>query len=74
MKVKITQIGHSAGLIIPKEMLDQLNVQKGDEVSLVKAKNGFMVTPYDPEFEERMTVVRKYMAKYRNALKVLADK
>ena len=74
MKVKITQIGHSAGLIIPKEILDQLNINKGDEVSLIKTKDGFMVTPYDPEFEERMTVARKYMAKYKNALKALADK
>ena len=48
MKARITQIGNSTGLILPKEVADRLKVQKGDEVFLTETKNGFTVTPYDP--------------------------
>jgi putative addiction module antidote len=72
MKARITQIGNSTGLILPKEIADRLKVQKGDEVFLTETKNGFTVTPYDPEFEEQIAVAGKGMAKYRNALRALA--
>jgi putative addiction module antidote len=72
MKARITQIGNSTGLILPKEVVDRLKVQKGDEVFLIETQNGFTVTPYDPEFEEQIAVASKGMAKYRNALRALA--
>ncbi len=72
MKARITQIGNSTGLILPKEVVERLKVQKGDEVFLIETKNGFTVTPYDPEFEAQIAVASKGMAKYRNALRSLA--
>jgi putative addiction module antidote len=52
VKARITQIGNSTSLILLKEIVDRLKVQKGDEVFLLETKNGFTVTPYDPEFGE----------------------
>ena len=72
MKARITQIGNSTGLILPKEIADRLKVQKGDEVFLTETKNGFTATPYDPEFEEQIAAASKGMGKYRNALRALA--
>lgn len=72
MKARITQIGNSTGLILPKEIVDRLKVQKGDEVFLMETKNGFTVTPYDPEFEEQIAVASKGISKYRNALRALS--
>lgn len=72
MKAKITQIGNSIGLILPKEAVARLKVKKGDTVYLAETPDGYSVTPYDPEFEAQMTVARLGMAEYRNALRELA--
>ena len=72
MKARITQIGNSTGLILPKEIADRLKVKKGDEVFLTATQSGFTVTPYDPEFEEQIAAASKGMAKSRSALRALA--
>lgn len=70
--LKITAIGNSAGIILPKELLARLNVDKGDELAVIDTPNGVELTPYDPEFDEQMEVARGVMRKYRNALRELA--
>lgn len=70
--VKITAIGNSAGIILPKEVLAQMGVDKGDSLSVVRTPNGIELTPYDPTFDEQMKVARDVMARYRNALRELA--
>ncbi len=72
MRVTVTQIGNSTGLILPKEAAARLKVKKGDTVYLTETPDGYSLTPYDPEFEEQMAIARKGMAKYRNALHELA--
>ncbi len=70
--VKITAIGNSAGIILPKEVLALLGVDKGDSLSVVATPNGIELSAYDPTFEEQMKVAREVMARYRNALRELA--
>ncbi|WP_353199351.1 AbrB/MazE/SpoVT family DNA-binding domain-containing protein [Sandarakinorhabdus sp.] len=70
--LKITAIGNSAGIILPKEVLAQLGVDKGDTLSVVATPNGIELSPYDPTFDEQMKVARDIMARYRNALRELA--
>ena len=72
MKLKITQIGSSVGVVLPKEALARLKVDKGDSLYLTEAPDGYRVTPYDPEFERIMTSARKMSRRYRNALRELA--
>lgn len=72
IKLKVTQIGNSVGLILPKEALSKLNVGKGDSLILVESPNGYVVTPFDQEFEEEMAIGEKYSRRYRNALRELA--
>ncbi len=52
LKLKITTVGSSAGVILPKEVLARLKVEKGDQLTLVETANGYELSPYDPEFEE----------------------
>jgi putative addiction module antidote len=70
--LKITAIGNSAGIILPKEVLAQLGVDKGDSLSVVSTPNGIELSAYDPTFDEKMKVARDIMARYRNALRELA--
>ena len=72
MKLKITTIGSSAGIVLPKEALARLKVAKGESVFLTESPDGFRITPYDPEFEEQMALARKFMKERRNVLRELA--
>ena len=72
LHIKITAIGNSAGVILPKEVLAQLGVDKGDSLSVVTTPNGIELSAYDPTFDEQMKVARDIMARYRNALRELA--
>ena len=70
--LKLTQIGNSVGVILPKEILSRLKLEKGDTVFVTDAVNGVMLTPYSAAFEEQMTSARRVMKKRRAALRELA--
>jgi putative addiction module antidote len=72
IQLVVTQIGNSAGVILPKEALRKLDVAKGDTLFLVETSEGFLISAYDPEFEEAMAYVDEGMRQYRNTLKELA--
>ena len=72
LKLKISKIGNSAGLLLPREALAKLRVEQGDSVFLTETPDGYRITPYDPEFERQMTLARKVMKKRRNVLHELA--
>jgi putative addiction module antidote len=72
LALKITSVGNSLGLVLPKEAAARLKVEKGDTVYLTEAPDGYRLTPYSPDFESQMTVARKIMRKRRNALRELA--
>jgi len=72
VKLKVTTIGSSAGIVLPKDVLSRLRVAKGDTVFLTESPDGFRITSYDPEFEEDMTIARIVMRKRRNLLRELA--
>ena len=70
--LKLTQIGNSVGLILPKEVLARLKVEKGDTLYMTDAANGIMLSPYSAEFEAQMTAARQVMKKRRGVLRELA--
>jgi len=71
-KLKLTAIGNSAGVVLPKEVLARLKLDKGDSVYLTEAPDGYRLTPYDPEFEQQMESERKIMKRRRAVLRELA--
>lgn len=71
--LKLTQIGNSVGVILPKEVLARLKLEKGDMVFITEAANGaLMMTPYDADFETQMAAARKIMKNRRQVLRALA--
>lgn len=72
-KLKLTAIGDSVGVILPKETLDKLRVGKGDELVLQETPEGITLIPCDSEFARQMEVAEKIMDRRRNALKKLAE-
>jgi putative addiction module antidote len=47
MKLKITTIGNSAGVILPRELLARLRLEKGDELFALETPDGIRLTTYD---------------------------
>ncbi len=74
IKVKVTQIGNSMGILLPREALSKLKAEKGDTLYLVENPEGYTLTPYQQDFEIQMKAAEGIMKKYRNALKELANK
>lgn len=70
--IKLTQIGNSVGVILPKETLARLKLVKGDTVFLTDAVNGVTLTPYDPALEEQLKLGREFMHDYRDTFHQLA--
>ena len=71
-KLKITSIGNSAGVILPKEVLEKLRVEKGDTLFLTETPNGVELTAHDNEVERQMEIAEKIMRENRNLLRKLA--
>ena len=70
--LKLTQIGNSVGLILPKEVLARLKLEKGDTVFVTETPEGVAMTPYDPQFADQMDAARAIMKKRRAVLHELA--
>ena len=70
--LKITSVGNSAGVLLPKELLTKLRVDKGDVLHVVETENGIELTPYDPAFEAQLAVVEEIMREDRDILRKLA--
>ena len=71
--VKLTTVGSSTGLVLPKDILEKLRVSKGDILHVIETPNGIELTPYDPEFAAQMSVAEEVMREDRNVLRKLAE-
>lgn len=70
--LKLTRLGNSTGVVLPKEALARMKVSAGDTLYLTEAPDGFRITPYEPGFDEQMSAARKIMKKHRGVLRELA--
>jgi putative addiction module antidote len=70
--LKITQIGNSVGMILPKEVLMRLKLQKGETVFITETPAGYVLTPYDPALGEQVEAGREFMHEYRDTFHQLA--
>ncbi|MFZ1501070.1 MAG: AbrB/MazE/SpoVT family DNA-binding domain-containing protein [Giesbergeria sp.] len=70
--LKLTQIGNSIGVILPKEALARLKLSKGESVFLTETPDGYVLTPYDPALEEEIQAGREFMRDYRDTFHQLA--
>ncbi len=73
MKLKITSIGNSAGVILPKELLARLRLGKGDELYALETPDGIRLTAFDPELAAQMEVADEVMRNRRTLLNKLAQ-
>ena len=57
MKIEIKKIGNSDGLLLPKELMQRLDLKRGQELHITELPGGgFQALPYDPDFERTMEI------------------
>ncbi|MBA2737381.1 MAG: AbrB/MazE/SpoVT family DNA-binding domain-containing protein [Pyrinomonadaceae bacterium] len=72
-KLKITTIGNSTGVILPREILEKLRVSKGDTLFAIETSKGIEITPYNPDVAEQLKLAEQVMREDRDALRKLAE-
>ena len=72
LRVNVTSIGNSLGIMLTKAALTKLHATKDNELYLVDGPDGLMLTPYPQDLDEQMKATEKVMKKHRNALHELA--
>ena len=71
--LKVTTVGNSAGVVLPKEILERLRISKGDRLYVLETPNGIELVPYDPDFAEQMETAERVMREDRAVLRKLAE-
>jgi putative addiction module antidote len=73
VKIEIKRIGNSDGLILPRELMQRLDLKRGQQLHVIElAGGGFQVLPYDPDFEKTMEIADEIMDEYKDTLAALA--
>jgi putative addiction module antidote len=73
IELKVRQIGNSLGVVLPKEVLNRLRARDGERLFLIEAPDGeYRLTPYDPDFEQKMKKAEDIVDRYRNTLRALS--
>lgn len=70
--LKLVQVGNSVGVILPKELLSRLKVEKGDTLYVTETPDGVALTPLDPSFEDQLALGREFMREFRDTFHALA--
>ena len=70
--LKITKIGNSAGVVLPKEILAKLRAGLGDTLYVSESPEGIRIIAANPDFAEKMALAEQIMREDRDILRVLA--
>ena len=73
MKLKITRVGNSAGVILPKDLLARMRLEAGDDLYALETPNGLQLVNYDPDLAAQMAVAEQIMREDREVLRKLAQ-
>jgi putative addiction module antidote len=72
IETKLRAVGNSTGIVLPKEVLTELDLRQDDKVFLVRTEKGYTITPYDETVKEALDVAKDVVKRYRNAFQELA--
>ena len=72
MEGKIRKVGNSLGVILPKQLIEELHLKTGDKISIERKGSNLELRPVDPEFEEWAEAYDQLNTDYKEVLKALA--
>ncbi|CAO3456552.1 AbrB/MazE/SpoVT family DNA-binding domain-containing protein [Azospirillum sp.] len=69
---KLTKIGNSTGLTLPRDVLAAANLERGDEVA-VEVKDGHIeISKADDTYNRALNIGRRFSARYRRTMEILS--
>lgn len=71
--LKLITVGNSTGVVLPKEILQHLRVDRGDTLYVLETPNGIELTPFNPELAVQMETAERVMREDRDVLRKLAE-
>lgn len=72
MQLKVRKVGSSLGVLLPREVVLQLQVTEGDYVTMAEAVDAYRLSAYDPKVAHQVEIAKKIMRRYRITLRELA--
>lgn len=73
-ELKVRKVGKSLGVVLPQEVIANLNIKEGAALYLIEAPGGgYQLVPNDPEFEQKLARAEDIVNRYRATLHVLAQ-
>ena len=72
MKTKLRTVGTGYGVLLPKRVVENLNISVGDDLELTENENGIELSPFDPEFAEQVEAFRRTQGHHRNSFRELS--
>lgn len=71
--LKVTKIGNSAGVILPKELLAHLGAKVGETLSVVTTTRGIELCKLPADKADQLAVAREVAQRRHKAMMVLAE-
>jgi putative addiction module antidote len=72
MKTKLRKVGTGYGVLLPKKVVENLNLAVGDELELTETEGAIELSPYDPEFADQVEAFRRTEGRHRNSYRELS--
>ncbi len=68
-KLPVRKVGSGLGVSLPND----LGLEEGDELYVIRTTEGLHLTRLDPEFDEAMDAASDFVKRYPNLMKALAE-
>jgi putative addiction module antidote len=73
LELKVRKFGKALGVLLPKELIERLNLVAGDSLLLTESSEGtFELAPSNAEHQRQMNIAEGIMVRYRHTLRALA--
>ncbi len=72
MELKVRKVGNGYGVLLPKQLMDEMQVTENSVLSVSKVEGVYQITPYDPEFAAALKAFRETEPDHKNSYRELA--
>lgn len=69
---KLTKVGNSTGLALPRDVLAAADLQRGDEVAVEVRDGRIEISKAGDTYNRAMDVGRRFATRYRRAMDILS--
>lgn len=72
METRVRKIGNGYGVLIPKQIMEEMRLEEGSVLTLVADSEGLHLSPYDASFKDQLEAFRRTEFRHRNSYRELA--